>query len=187
MEASHLLLEQYRTVRQETLDALSQMQTINQWGLGIIGVTIGFGFVASEHNATDGAVVLMGLAPVLVAFGVIEMAVMAQRIVVARRYLRELEILLAQRVVMTLPSFVGWERERARGFRVGTSGFPALGGMIGIAVGVGPVLGGVQLAEKGQWVAFAVGETFDLVGLTIFTVWIVRVFMKIQKINKGEL
>src|SRR5450759_4888342 len=49
MDASALLLEQYKTVRQETLDALSQMQPINQWGLGSIGVTIGFGLVASQH------------------------------------------------------------------------------------------------------------------------------------------
>jgi len=187
MDASDLLLEQYKTVRQETLDALSQMQPINQWGLGSIGVTIGFGLVASQHSATAGAVVLMGLVPVLVAFGVIEMAVVAQRVVAARHYLRQLEILLAEQVAGVLASFVGWERERAKHFRVATSGFPALGAMIGIAVGIGPVLGGVQLAHDGRWTAFAVGETLDVAGLVVFTVWIVRIFKSIQRINEQEL
>jgi hypothetical protein len=79
MDASELLTEQYRTVRQESLDALCQMQTVNQWGLGSIGVSTGLGVVAAQHSAGAAAVLLMGLVPVLVTFGVAEMAVMAQR------------------------------------------------------------------------------------------------------------
>jgi hypothetical protein len=187
VEASELLIEQYRTVRQETLEALDQMQTINQWGLGSLGVTIGLGLVASQHSGTDGAVVLMGLVPILVTFGIIEMAVMAQRIVDARCYLRKLEKRLAAQVTETLPDFVGWERERAIGFRVATSGFPALAAMIGVAVGVGPVLGGKLLADEGRWTAFAIAETLDVIILATFTIWIVGVFQNIRDTNKENI
>jgi hypothetical protein len=187
MNASDLLVEQYRTVRQESLDALGQMQTINQWGLGSIGVSTGLGLVASQHSVTAAAVVLMGLVPVLITFGMAEMAVLAQRVVDARRYLRQLEMRLADQVTGTLHDFVGWERERSKRFRVGTSGFPFAVAMLGIAFGIGPGLGGALLADGGHWVAFAVGETIDIAGLAIFTVWIACTLLRIKRLNEKDL
>jgi hypothetical protein len=185
MEAADLLIEQYRTVRQESLEALSQMQTINSWGFGSIGVSIGLGLVASQYSATATAVILMGLVPMLVAFGNVAMAVMAERVVEARRYLRDLERHLAEEVAGALPEFVGWERTRATGFRVGGSGFPfAIAATLGIAVAIGPGLGGALLATEGRWVAFAVGEAVDLAGLTLFAIWLGRWFVDMQTRNR---
>jgi hypothetical protein len=188
MDASDLLVEQYRTVRQESLDALGQMQTINQWGLGSIGVSTGLGLVASQHSVTAAAVVLMGLVPVLITFGMAEMAVLAQRVVDARRYLRRLEMRLADQVTGPFHDFVGWECERSKQFRVGTSGFPFAVAMLGIAFGIGPGLGGALLAAGGRhWVAFVVGEILDIVGLAFFTVWITCTLLRIKGLNERTL
>jgi hypothetical protein len=184
MTAIELLIEQYRTVRQESLDALNQMQTINQWGLGSIGVSVGLGLVASERSVVAAAVVLMGLVPGFIAFGIVTMSVITQRIIHTRLYLR----LLEKELGVHFDGFVGWERTRARNFRIGTSGYPfALLTNLGIAIGIGPGLGAALLASHGEWMAFIVGEVIDVIALASFSWWIIKVFKDMGVRNASEL
>jgi len=166
VDAVDLLTEQYRTVRQESLDALTQMQTIMQWGLGSVGVSIGLGLVAAQRSATGGAVILMLVVPVLIVLGSVVIAVPARRVIDTRLYLQQLEGELAARFGDSLPGFVGWESTRGSRFRLGDSGYPfAFAATLLIAFAVGPILGGSLLIAKRQWIALAYGETIDFVGL----------------------
>jgi hypothetical protein len=183
MDTFAFLAEQYETVRQESLEALGQMQTVNQWALGSVGVAVGLGLVASQHSAPAAAAVFMGLVPILVTFGIVEMTVIASRVIHARRYLRKLEAHLVDHMPDIPPNINGWERERAIGFRVGSSGYPFLVVALGATMAIGPGLGGTLLAIEAHWMAFALGETFDIVGLVIFTIWIVRTFLSMKTLN----
>jgi hypothetical protein len=58
VDTVELLVEEDKAVRQESLDGLSRLQTIAQYGLASTGVAIGLDLVAADESATAAALIL---------------------------------------------------------------------------------------------------------------------------------
>jgi MFS family permease len=183
-----IMLVEYGSVRTESLEALSQIHTIIQYGLASLGVSVGLGLVTAHNNTITGAIVLMGLSPTIIIFGVIMMAVAVHRVIQTRQYLRLLEARIAQLPVESRYAAPRWERMRAQHDQAAVNGYPfAIVASIGAAIGFGPVLGGLLLATHGHWTGFAVGEFLDLSAIAIFGARSHRTYRRLVKLNQSEL
>jgi hypothetical protein len=69
MQLEDLLLEEYKSVRQESLEAAGRVQSITQYLFAAGGVAITVGLAAADKDATVGAAVLMALIPLVVVLG----------------------------------------------------------------------------------------------------------------------
>jgi len=183
-----ILLAEYNSVRTESLEALSQLQMIIQYGLASLGVSVGLGLVTAQHSPTTAAIVLMGLIPTIMIFGLIMMAVAVHRVIQTRQYLRYLE-----KIATCLPSsgdhnVPRWERMRTEHDASAVNGYPfAIVATVGATVALGPGLGGFLLATHHLWVGFAIGEVLDLSAITIFADRARRTYQRLIKLNGTEL
>ncbi len=167
------LLEQYRTVRQESLEALSRHQTIAQYGTALAGVAVGAGLLAGKSSAPAAAIVLMGLVPLAAIFGAAMMATEAQRIARAGCFLRYVESRLNEVMgpmggkdsrAFTWESDLS-EEVRVRGYALATAV------VLLSAVTMGPGLGGYFLLHAGLTAEFIVAATVDLIAVVVLAVW----------------
>jgi hypothetical protein len=188
MEDQAVMLAEYSSVRLESLEALSQIHTIVQYGLASIGVSVGLGLVTSEHSVTAAAMVLMGLIPTLIVFGVIMMAIAVHRVIQTRQYLRGLETKIVARLSDSSINVPGWERMRAEHGDLAVNGYPfAIFAAIGTASVLGPGLGGYLLATHHFWAGFAVGESVDGTAMAVFAYRCRRTYSRLAKLNRTEL
>jgi hypothetical protein len=174
MDAS---IEEYKSVRQESLSALDHVQSVMQYGLASSGFVASLGFVAAQDTPTIGAVVLMVFVPILIGFAMVMMGVAVHRVIQTRRYLRGLEIRLE--TMAEGEPVMAWERTRA--LEEGVNGFPfAMFAAIGSAVVAGPGLGGWVLADHDLWTAFVIGEALDIAAAVAFTTWSARTYFRLR-------
>ncbi len=182
------LLAEYNSVRTESLEALSQLQMIIQYGLASLGVSVGLGLVTGQHSPTTGAIVLMGLIPTIMIFGLIMMAVAVHRVIQTRQYLRYLERLITRLPTSGEHNVPGWERMRTEYDAGAVNGYPfAIVATVGATVALGPGLGGFLLATHHLWVGFAIGEVLDLSSIMIFADRARRTYQRLIKLNGTEL
>ena len=92
MEHADALFEEYKTVRQESLEAAGRMQSVTQYLFAAMGVVVTVAIVAAEKDRTVGAAVVMSLIPITVVVGMAMTTLELQRVLGARKYSRQLEI-----------------------------------------------------------------------------------------------
>jgi hypothetical protein len=187
MDYLAVLLAEYNSVRAESLEALNQIHTVAQYGLASVGVAAGAGLVTSDHDVTAAAIILMGLVPTLIFFGITMMAFAVHRVVQARQYLRLLEAKIAGHFSDPTATLPRWERIR-KAKRAAINAYPfAVAATIGAATVIGPGLGGFLLARHNLWPGFAAAETLDLVSIGVFGLACIRMYRKIAAVDRSEL
>ena len=174
-----MAIEEYKTVREESLGAVARSQAIAQYGLATAGVGVTAGVLAAQRNATLGAVVLCGLIPLAGCFGAAMMAVEAQRSARAGWYLRGLE----QRINLLVPGGappLGWETllrdptHRVRGYREATAV------VVVAAVLLSAGLGGYVLGSHGDWVGLAVALAANVLLFLMLGAWTRSVWQRLE-------
>lgn len=188
MEYVTVMLEEYKSVRQESLEALNQIHTIVQYGLASIGLSVGLGLVTLQRDVTAAAVVLMGLVPTLIIFGMVMTGVSVHRVLQTRIYLRALEAEIADRLPRGDLRVPHWERSRAARSETAVNAYPfAILASIGVATILGPVLGGALLYSHGRVEWFVVGEWLDCIGILYFAYRCRRRYSKFVVLNGENL
>jgi hypothetical protein len=183
-----VMLAEYNSVRVESMEALNQIHTIVQYGLASIGVSVGLGLVTSQHSTTAAAMVLMGLIPTLIVFGVTMMAVAVHRVVQTRQYLRYLEAEISRQLPKQEVRVPSWERTRKEQDHAAVNGYPfAIFASIGTASVLGPGLGGYLLASHHLWPGFVVGEILDIGAISVFAARCARTYRRIVTYSRSEL
>jgi hypothetical protein len=174
-------MEEYRSLRQESLDALNRQQIIAQYGLAAVGVVLGIGIVAEENNRTAIAViVLMALAPLLALFGAQMLATETQRIARAGWYLRGLETRINRRLPPGA-EVLGWENLLAAdtGYRV--KGYlEVLLIVVAVTAVISIGIGGYLLAIEHSWLLLVGAVVADGVVLSIFCWWAHRTWERLR-------
>jgi hypothetical protein len=173
-------IEEYKSVRQESLDALDRQQTVAQYGLAAAGVVLGIGLLAEEDGRTALAViVLMVLAPLLALFGAHMLAAEAQRVARAGWYLRGLET----RVNRRLPPHVeplAWETLLATDGAYRVQGYiEVVGIVIAVTVVTSVGIGGYLLGSQGDWGWLVAAVAVDAVLLAAFGLWARRTWVRL--------
>jgi hypothetical protein len=164
-------VEEYKTLRQEALEAIARSQAIAQYGLATAGVGVTVALLAARDGTTLSAVVLCGLIPLAGCFGATMMAAEAQRAVRAGWYLRCLEQRINQ-LTPGGPPTLGWEarlqdpRHRVRGYREATAA------VVATAILLSGGLGGYLLASRDHWVGLAVALGADVVLFAAVGSWV---------------
>jgi hypothetical protein len=181
------VIEEYRSLRQESLEALARQQTIAQYGLATAGVALGIGFVAEENGRTALAVIaLMVLVPLLALFGAQMLATEAQRAARAGWYLRGLE----QRINSRLPADVeplGWETHLAANPQYRVQGYAGVvASVIGVTAVISIGIGGYLLGCEGKWGWLVAAATADAVVLAIIGRWAHRTWKRLQWFGSAE-
>jgi hypothetical protein len=187
MDYVTVMLEEYKSVRQESLEALSQIHMIVQYGLASIGLSVGLGLVSLQRDVTAAAIVLMGLVPTLLGFGLMMTAVSAYRVVQTRRHLSGLEADIAARVAEGGQKAPSWERTRVARSTVSVNAYPfAILASIGAAAILGPGLGGALLYKHERWEWFVIGEWFDVMGIAYFAYRSNRRYREFVDLESGQ-
>lgn len=180
MDAVLVTIEEYRSVRQESLEALGRQQTIAQYGLAAVGATVGAALLSAQKTASVAAILLMGLIPLLAIFGAAMMAMEAQRVIRAGNHLRALE----RRVNATFQDGsrpLRWEAALEDGSHARVSGYGlAILVVVTTTAVLGPGLGGYLLAEEGLWTAFVAAELTDIAVLVTFVNWSHKTFQRLR-------
>jgi cytochrome c biogenesis protein CcdA len=183
VELVEVILEEYKMVRQESLESVGQQQTVAQYAVASISVGLGLGLVTANENATASAVILMGMLPVLIMCWAAMIVVAAQRVLLGRRHLRDLERRVAVEFTAAPPP-LSWERCRSGRSGARFNGY-AFGIVIAIstAAAIGPVLGGLVLWDHKLWVALVAAEALDIAGIVGFGVWITRAYRRLGRLR----
>jgi hypothetical protein len=169
MDAIDASLEEYKSLRQESLEALGRLQTIAQYGLAAAGVGVGIGLVNSKTSVTIASIVLLALMPLLALFGAAMFASEAQRVARAGWYLRGLEA----RINASIPDGdpLGWETLLANPMHRVRGLVEAVAIVMATTLTISLGLGCFLLADHDYWVGTAIGGATDLVLIVGFVIW----------------
>jgi hypothetical protein len=180
-------IEEYKSVRQERLEALARQQAVAQYGLATGGVAVGVALLAAKSDQTGAAVVvLMILIPLTGLFGALMLATEAQRVARAGWYLRGLE----SRINGHLPADaepLGWETLLASDSVNRVQGYVALSVVVILTIGVLSIgFGGALLARDGDWMWFAGGVVADTLFLVALALWSHRVWGRLRGFQNAD-
>jgi hypothetical protein len=184
MQAEDALLEEYKSVRQESLEAAGRVQSVAQYLFAAAGVAVTVGLVAAEENETVGAAVLMALIPLVVILGLAMMTMEIQRVLAARRHLRQLETRI-NRLLESSQEGLSWEAARLKPEMRPLNPFaiPFVVAVAGIVV-IGPGIGGLVLRD-GLTAWYFVGAAADLILASVVIVVALRTYPRLRKLDKG--
>jgi hypothetical protein len=175
------VIEEYRSVRQERLEALARQQMVAQYGLATGGVGVGLALLAAENKQTTAAViVLMVLIPLTGLFGALMLATEAQRVARAGWYLRDLESRINVRLPLDTEP-LGWETTLGNNRVHRVRGYVALSVVVIAIIGVLSIgFGGFLLADRGYWAWLAVAVTADAAFLAALALWSRRIWVRLR-------
>ena len=162
MELADALFEEYRSVRQESLEAAGRMQSVAQYLFAAMGVVVTVAIVGAEKDRTVGAAVVMSLIPITVVVGMAMTTLELQRVLGARKYSRQLEARINAHVEHDQDPGLSWEKNRLTDDFRPLTPFPVVFGVavVGIAL-MAPFIGGVILRDELTWL-FWVGAAADV-------------------------
>jgi hypothetical protein len=185
VEPVDLLLEEYRTVRQESLESVARLQPILAYTLVAVGVAITVALDIASDDLTAAAVILMGGVPVLIVVALMMLALELHRALDTRRQLRALE----PRINACVPSdqaLLTWEDVRRGGRVKGFNPFVVCFGaaIVGMIL-IGPVLVGVEVDKYAdEFSAFYLtGVIVNVLVAAAATVWFVSINKKFQELD----
>lgn len=159
-----MLLEEYRTVRQERLEGVTRIQSIVQYGVAAIGVLLTVALLAAfDHEApVPAATIVMGLIPLLLVLVISSSAAEIQRVMDARQHLRVLETRIncilepeGKAPVLSWESTRSYPRGLINPFKL--AGFATLAA----TAAMGPLIGGLILLPD-RTIEYAIGVAFDV-------------------------
>jgi hypothetical protein len=189
VDSADVLFEEYKALQQEIRDGLTRLQSVVQYALATLGVGAGLGLAAASRSLAAAAVVLMGLIPILIVFALAMIEIEMQRVITARRHLRQLERRINTVIIApnTPSPLLTWEAVRTlqqsrlliSPYRVGLA-------MAIFAVILGPVIGGVLLAENGRWVGLSIGIGLDLFFLGFAAPVFLRAYRRLGDLDIDE-
>ena len=185
MQLEDVLLEEYKTVRQEALESVGRFQSVAQYLFAAAGVVVTVGLVAGDKDETVGAAVLMALIPLVVVLGIAMMTLEVQRALGARRHLRQLETRI-NALLGASDDGLSWEAARMKPDKRPYNPFPIIFG-IGIAgiVVIGPGIGGLMLREDlTAW--YFVGAAADLILAGLLIVVAVRSYPRLRNLEMTD-
>lgn len=174
MDLVAILMEEYKTVRQESLDAIARIQVVAQYSLATAGVALGVSFLAAQSDPIAAAVVLMLITPLAAAFGGAVLAAEVARVARAGEHLRTIEKRVSDAFPGTSPP-LSWETNLARSRR-GSAYRLAIGVVLVTAVVYGPVLGGYLLAREHDYWELGAGLLIDATFLLLLARTALRTF-----------
>ena len=164
---TEILLEEYRSVRQESLQAIDRQYRILALGTATAGVLLGIGARIGDGQ-TEATVLLMIVMPTLAAFVVLLWLGEMARMVRAGAHIADLEVRIATRHEDEEPPLV-WEtllrnprrdRKRVRNL------YPAIFAVITLVLGVaGAAVGAIGLTDADHRFWFVVLTIGDVAGL----------------------
>jgi hypothetical protein len=189
VDSADVLFEEYRTLQQETRDAITRAQGVVQYALATLGVGAGLGLAAASRSVAAAAVVLMGLIPILIVFALAQIEIEMQRVVTARRHLRQLERRINSAVARDTPSpLLTWEAARTlQQSRLLINPYRVRIVLAILAVIlIGPVIGGVLLAENGRWVGFSIAMGLDLFFVAVAAPVFLRAYRRLGDLDVDE-
>lgn len=182
MQLEDVLLEEYKTVRQEALESLGRVQSVSQYLFAAGGVVVTVGLVAGDKDETVGAAVLMTLIPLVVVLGIAMMTLEVQRALGARRHLRRLETRI-NALLGSSGDGLSWEADRLEPDIRPLNPFGIVYG-IGVAgiVVIGPGIGGLVLRDDlTAW--YFVGGAADLILAGVVIVVAVRSYPRLRELE----
>src|SRR4051794_20034366 len=185
MQLEAALLEEYKTVRQESLEALGRVQSVAQYLFAAAGVTVTVGLVAAKDDPTVGAAVLMALIPLVVILGISMESLEIQRVLRARRHLRQLEDTLNAQIEGSTRA-LSWETGRLKTETRRRNLFPVIL-VVAVAsiVVIGPGIGGLVLRDNlTKW--YLVGAATDLVLAALVTIVALPIYAQLRELEKGS-
>lgn len=183
MQLEDVLLEEYKSVRQESLEAAGRVQSVAQYGFAAAGVAVTVGLVAAEEDETVGAAVLMALIPLVVILGLAMMTLEIQRVLAARQHLRQLETRI-NALLESSQEGLSWEAARLKPEMRPLNPFviPFDVAVAGIVV-IGPGIGGLVLRD-GLTGWYFVGAAADLILVSVMIVVALRSYPRLRKLDK---
>jgi hypothetical protein len=184
-------LEEYKTLRTESLGAIEQMQRTMQIGLVAIGVITGFAVDAAD----SGAGVQAGLAtatPAFAAFVLVMWLDELRRAVVAGSHIAKIECRISRRYEDEDPPLT-WESDiaktyRPRGYRWVRQWSTA--GSVFAATAPVMAIGLIRLAQEHEWTlfAFAAVAVALIIGLSaLYQASVHRGMSKLQDDTRAEI
>jgi hypothetical protein len=183
MQLEDVLLEEYKSVRQESLEAAGRVQSVTQYLFAAGGVAITVGLVAADKDETAGAAVLMALIPLVVVLGIAMMTLEIQRVLGARRHLQKLETRI--NALLDPPEEgLSWEAARLTPEMRPLNPFPIVFvvALAGIVV-IGPGIGGLVLRDDlTTW--YFIGAAADLILAVVVTVVALRTYPRLRELEK---
>jgi hypothetical protein len=147
MQLEDALLEEYKTVRQESLESAARIQSVAQYLLAALGVVVTVAIVAAKDDATVGAAVVMSLIPISVVFGIAMMTLEIQRVLSSRKHLRQLQTRINEKLALDGDGGLSWETERLSKELRPLNPFPIVLGIAVVGILVAPFIGGLLLRE----------------------------------------
>ncbi len=183
MQLEAALLEEYKTVRQESLEALGRVQSVAQYLFAAAGVTVTVGLVAAKDDPTVGAAVLMALIPLVVILGISMVILEIQRVLRARRHLRHLEDRINALIEGPERAF-SWEVARLKPETRGWNLFPVIF-VVAVAsiVVIGPGIGGLVLRDNlTKW--YLVGAGADLILAAVVIIVVLPIYAQLRELDK---
>jgi hypothetical protein len=184
MQVEDVLLEEYKSVRQESLEAAGRVQSVAQYLFAAAGVAVTVGLVAAEEDETVGAAVLMAVIPLVGILGLAMMTLEIRRMLAARRHLRQLETRI-NGLLESSQEGLSWEAARLKPEMRPLNPFaiPFVVAVAGIVV-TGPGVAGLILRDglTAWYVVGAVADLFLLAGVVIFVA--LRTYPGLRKLDK---
>jgi hypothetical protein len=151
MEWVDLVLEEYKSLRQESLAAIDRQQRVLASGTATAGVVLGLGVNASP-GSTLAAVLLVGLGPLLALLITVMWLGEVERMVRAGAYVSRLESRINRNLVEAALEWESWLRREAPGGRRILWVYRAVFGILWLIAFAGASIGVIGMARHG-WLA----------------------------------
>ena len=183
MQLEDALLEEYKSVRQESLEAAGRVQSVAQYLFAAAGVVVTVGLVTAKEDETVGAAVLMALIPLVVALGIAMGMLELTRVLAARRHLRQLETRISA-LLDSSQAGLSWEAVRLKPEMRPFHPFaiPFVVAVAGIVV-IGPGIGGLVLRD-GLTAWYFLGAAVDLIVAGVVIVVVLRIYPRLRELDK---
>jgi hypothetical protein len=155
--------------------------------LASVGVTVGAALVASQHDVTAAAIILMALVPTLIFLGIAMMAFAVHRVVQARQYLRLLESEISLQFPDPRAVAPRWERTRkVKRAKINVYRYAVAATLLAALV-LGPGLGGVLLQSDKPWRELWLPELMGLIYVGVVSAACMSMYNKIAEVDSSKL
>jgi hypothetical protein len=179
-------LEEYKSLRQESLQALAQQQTVLQFGLSVLGVLVGLAVQQADKEPLLSIILGAGFVPLVAVFVAIIWVGEFERLGRVGFHLATIEYAVTKEIGRPA---LWWESalQAARGpYRRLRGRYRAVMAMLGLFALAGAVVGNVVLGGETScvlWVALL--SAADLLAIALGAVWFQRQFRRVGRFGSA--